>query len=386
MIVVEEIKGRKALKRFVRFQAELYEGVDAFVPPMIDAEIDCLDPAKNPAFDFCEAVFFLAYKDGILVGRAAGIINCLSNERVGKAQCRFCYLDFINDTEVSFALLDKVAAWGKSKGMKELVGPLGLTDLDYEGCLVKGFDQLCTSAELYNFPYYPKHFEDYGMRPEAYWNEYRMQMCDEVPDKHKRVAELATKRYGLRPLKFTDSKILVERYGHRIFELYNTAYSELYGFTPLTDRQIDYYIDLYLPQVRLDLIRLIVDQDDTLLAFGIACPSLSRAQQKARGKMWPLGWFYLARAMYMNPDSFWGRLLHGGTDTCDLLLIAVRPDMQGKGINALLFTELIPQFKANGYKYVESNNELESNHKVSNLWGDFDKVLHKRRCTFIKEI
>ena len=224
------------------------------------------------------------------------------------------------------------------------------------------------------------------MRPEAYWNEYRMTMVDEVPEKHRRVAEISARRYGLRALKFTDSKKLVERYGHRIFELYNKAYSEIYAFTPLTDRQIDYYIHLYLPQVRLDLIRLIVDQEDNLLAFGIACPSLSRAQQKARGKMWPLGWFYLARAMYLNPDSFWGRLLHGGTDTCDLLLIAVRPDMQGKGVNALLFTELIPQFKANGYKYVESNNELETNHKVSNLWGDFDKQLHKRRCTFIKEL
>lgn len=386
MIVIEEIKGRKALRRFVQFQAELYRGVEAFVPPMIDDELNCLDPAKNPAFDFCEAVFFLAFRGERIVGRAAGIINRHSNERVGREQCRFCYLDFIDDFEVSRALLDKVSAWGRSRGMNELVGPLGLTDLDYEGCLVRGFDQLSTSAELYNFEYYPRHFEAYGMRPDAYWNEYRMTMVDEVPEKHRRVAEIAARRYGLRALKFTDSKQLVERYGHRIFELYNEAYSEIYAFTPLTDRQIDYYIRLYLPQVRLDLIRLVVDKDDNLLAFGIACPSLSRAQQKARGKMWPLGWFYLARAMYLTPDSFWGRLLHGGTDTCDLLLIAVRPDMQGKGVNALLFTELIPQFKANGYKYVESNNELETNHKVSNLWGDFDKRLHKRRCTFIKEL
>lgn len=386
MITVEEIKGRKALKVFVQFQAELYKGVDAFVPPMITSEIDCLDPEKNPAFDFCEAVFFLAYQDGKIVGRAAGIINRLSNERVGKEQCRFCYLDFIDDLNISKALLDKVTEWGRSKGMKELVGPLGLTDLDYEGCLVEGFDQLSTTVDLYNYPYYPKHFEAYGMKPEAYWNEYHMNMCDEVPEKHKRVAEIAKRRYGLSVLKFNDAKTLVNNYGHRLFELYNLAYSQIYGFTPLTDRQIDYYIDLYLPQIRLDLIRLVVDKEDNVLAFGIACPSLSRAQQKAKGRMWPFGWFYMARTMYLTPNTFWGRLLHGGTDTCDLMLIGVRPDMQGKGVNALLFTELIPQFIANGYKYVESNNELETNHKVSNLWGDFDTHLNKRRCTFIKEI
>ena len=381
-MTIDEISGRGALRRFMQFQAELYKGVDAFVPPMIESEIDCLDPEVNPAFDFCEVVCYMARRDGRVVGRAAGIVNRLSNERVGRKQCRFCYVDFIDDEEVSRALLDRVAAWGRSKGMDELVGPLGLTDLDYEGCLVEGFDQLSTTVDLYNYPYYARHFEAYGMRRDAYWNEYHFNMCDEVPEKHRRVAELVKQRYGLRVLKFTDAKTLVKQYGHRLFELYNSSYSTLYGFTPLTDRQIDYYIKLYLPQIRLDLVRIVTDADDNLLAFGIACPSLSRAQQKARGRMWPLGWLYLAKTMYMTRTSLWGRLLGGGTDTCDLLLMGVRPDMQGKGVNALIFTELIPQMKANGYRYVESNNELETNRKISNLWGDFDVRINKRRCTF----
>ncbi len=386
MIAIEEIKGRKALKQFVLFQAQLYKGVEAFVPPLISAELDGIDPAKNPAFDFCETAFYLAYQDGRIVGRAAGIVNHHSNERLNKKQCRFCYLDFIDDMRVSHALLDKVAGWGRSKGMNELVGPLGLTDLDYEGCLIEGFDQLSTSVDLYNYPYYAKHFEAYGMKPEAYWKEYLIYMCDDVPEKYKRVAEIVKQRYGLKVLKFTSKKKLLRNYGRRVMELYNVAYSEIYGFTPLTDKQITYYINLFLPQIPLDLIRVVVDQEDNLLAFGVCCPSLSRALQKAKGKMWPFGWFYLARTMYLTPNTFWGRLLHGGTDTCNLLLVAVRPDMQGKGVNALIFSELIQQFIANGYKFVESNNELETNHKVTNLWNVFNTEVKKRRCTFIKDI
>ena len=388
-MTIQQISGRKALRRFVEFGNELYGGVDAYVPVMVASEVDLLDEAKNPAFEFCEAAFYVALRDGRMVGRAAGIINRKSNEIVGREQCRFCYVDFVDDREVSRALLDSVAAWGRSKGMVELVGPLGLTDLDWEGCLVEGFDQLATIVELYNHPYYADHFEAYGMKPEAYWNGYRMavpQSDDPVPAKHRRVAEIARRRYGLEVLKILDPKKLIGRYGKKIFHLYNEAYAPIYGATPLTDRQIDYYIDMYLPQIRLDLVRLVVDQEDNLLAFGIACPSLSRAQQKAHGRMLPLGWLHMARTMYLTRSSWLGRLLGGGTDTVDLMLIGVRPDMQGKGVNALIFVDLIEQFRQNGYKWVETNNELEENHKVQNLWNDFHPVRHKHRCTFIKGI
>ena len=384
---VVEVKGRKAMRRFVEFQQELYRGVDVYVPPMTTSELDCLDPAQNPAFEFCEAVFYMIEGKG----RIAGIINHNSNRITGRAQCRFSYFDFVDDTDVSRALLDAVAAWGRSHGMTELVGPLGLTDLDAEGCLVEGFDQLATSVEIYNYPYYARHYEAYGLKPEAYWHAFHMTMPDGKPDevlpaKHQRIADIVKQRYGLQVLCIKDAKTIVSRYGKRIFELYNAAYAELYGFSPLSDRQIDYYINLYLPQVRLDLVRLVVDSDDNLIAFGIACPSLSQAQRQAKGRMWPFGWFYLARTMYLTRNSFWGRLLHGGTDTCDLLLIAIRPDMQGKGVNALLFADLMPQFARNGYRYVESNNELETNCKVSNMWHDFIHVENKRRCTFIGKL
>lgn len=392
MLTIKPIQGRAALCKFVEFQIELYRGVDVYVPPMIQAEVDCLDPEKNPAFEFCKAAFFVAEREGRWVGRIAAIINTRSNAQIGHRQCRFCYCDFIDDLEVSRALLDRAAQWGREQGMDELVGPLGLTDLDAEGCLIEGFDQLPTSVEIYNFPYYARHFEAYGMHPEAYWNGFHMTMPDVpadedvVPQKHRRIAEIARQRYGLQVLKFTDAKLLVNKYGRRLFQLYNDAYAPLYGFTPLTDRQIDYYIGLYLPQVRLDLIRLVVDADDNLIAFGIAIPSLSRAQQRAHGKMFPFGWFHMARAMYLTHGSRWGKLLGGTTDTCDLLLVGIRPDMQGKGINALLFTDLMPQFRANGYKYVESNNELETNHKVMNMWNGFTHVCNKRRCTFLCKI
>lgn len=392
MLHIEQIHGRTALRHFIQFAIELYRGVDAYVPPMIGGEVDTLDPAQNPAFDFCEAVYFIVRADdersrlsphqGIL-GRIAAIINCKSNELLGKKQCRFCYCDFIDDLEVSRALLDRAAEWARSQGMDELVGPLGLTDLDSEGCLIEGFDQLATWVEIYNHPYYARHFEAYGMHPEAYWFEYRMPVPEQAySPKHWKVADIVRQRYGLRLLKFTDSRKLVREFGHKIFELYNQAYAPIYGFCPITPRQTDYYIKQFLPQLRLDMISLVVDRDDNLIAFGIACPSLSRAQQRARGRMWPIGWFYLARAMYLRRNSWLGRLLHGGTDTVDLLLIGVRPDWQGRGVNALLFTDLIERFVANGYSYVETNNELETNHKVRNLWSDFNPVRNKRRCTF----
>jgi GNAT superfamily N-acetyltransferase len=284
-------------------------------------------------------------------------------------------VDFIDDPAVSRALLDAVAEWGHAAGMNELVGPLGFTDLDYEGCLIEGFDRLSTSSTIYNYPYYRHHFEQYGLTQDAIWNEYLMQLPDAVPEKHLRVAELVAKRYHLQVIKPTNRVRLVRRYGRKIFELLNQAYEPLYGFCSLTDKQIRYYIAQYLPFIRLDCVRIVVDQEDQVVAFGITCPSLSRAQQKARGRLFPMGWYYLLHALYGH-----------GTDIWDLYLVGVRPDYQGKGVNALLFTDLIPQAIANGYRWVESNPELDTNHKVQEQWQYFSPERHKRRCTFKKEL
>lgn len=385
-IRIEPVIDKKALRRFVQFQLDLYRGNAYFVPPMFDSELETFDPQKNPAYECCDVVLFLAYRDDKVEGRIAGIINNRYNAQHNEHQCRFGWCDFVDDREVSHALLHAVEEWGRGKGMTTFVGPLGMTDMDFEGCMVEGFDQLATFIGGYHHPYYRQHYEAYGMERDAIWNEYRMSVPQEVPEKHRRVAEIVQKRYGLRALKITDPKVIVPRYGHRIFELLNEAYAPLYGVSELSERQIDYYIGVFLPQIRLDLIRLIVDNDDNLIAFGIACPSLSEAQQKAHGRMFPFGWWHLARTMYLTSTSWLGRLLHGGTDTVDLMLIAVRPEMQGKGVNALLFTELIPQFQANGYRYVESTHELDTNNKVQNLWSEFDPVRHKRYFTFKKTI
>lgn len=367
-----EVHGRKGLRRFVRFAIRLYRANECYVPPLVDAEVDSLDARCNPAFDFCEAAYWMALRGGREVGRIAAFVNRRFNAKYGVRECRFCFIDFVDDEAVSRALLDAARRWGQARGMTTLVGPLGLTDLDYEGCLIEGFDWPATIATIYNYPYYVRHFEAYGMRRDAVWNEYRMRIPDAVPERYQRIARLAADRYGLRVFTERNARVMVRRWGRKIFELLNCCYAPLYGFTELTDRQIDYYIRLYLPHIRLDCIRLVADAEDRLVAFGITCPSLSRAQQRAGGSLWPLGWWHMLRALHTR----------GGTDTWDLYLVGVHPDFQGKGVNALLFAELIPQARRNGYVWCESNPELETNLRVQSQWQYFERTLHKRRATF----
>lgn len=372
MIEIRRIEGRKSLSRFVQFAIDLYRGNEYYVPPIISMEVDTFDATKNPALQFCDAVFFMAYRDGRPVGRIAGFINRRANEKYRTHICRFCWADFIDDMEVSRALLDAVIAWGKSLAMDQIVGPLGPTDIDNEGCLVEGFDQLPTTANCYNAPYYRAHYEAYGLVQDATWFEYRMEVPDAVPERHLRMAEMVKRRYGLRVFADTDAKHIARHWGHKLFHLMNEAYAQIYGFTELTEEQIDYYVNLYLPQVPLRLVRLVADENDNLIAFGISIPSLSRAQQKANGHLFPFGWIHMLNAMYRR----------GGTDTVDLLLMAVRPDYQGKGVNALLFAELIPEFIRWGFKHVETNAELTTNKQVQNQWTEFNPLHHKTRCTF----
>lgn len=375
MIELKKLSTRKELRQFVLFAIDLYRENSFYVPPLINSEIDTFDATVNPAYDFCEAVFYMAYKDGRPVGRIAGIINHKLNEQQRVLQCRFGWVDFIDDYEVSRALLDTICEWGRNKGMNILVGPLGFTDLDYEGCLIKGHDKLATIATIYNYPYYREHFEHYGMHQDALWNEYLMQLPKAVPDKHLRVANMVKQRFGLKVVRPSNRWRLVKKYGRSIFDLLNKCYAPLYGFCPLSKKQIDYYISVYLPFIRLDCIRLIVDQADNVVCFGITCPSLSKAQQKAHGNLFPFGWWHMFKAMYLR-----------GTDVWDLYLVGVHPDYQGKGVNALLFTELIPQAIANGYHWAESNPELATNNKVQEQWAYFNPTCHKQRCSFIKEI
>lgn len=365
---------KSELRRFVEFGIDLYKDNPYFVPPLVMDDVNTLLPDKNPAFDFCEAQSFMAWRDGKPVGRITGIINRVVNERTGTNTVRFGFIDFIDDAEVSDALLNAVEDWGRSRGMTEIVGPMGFTDLDHEGMLTDGFDQIGTMATIYNYPYYPKHLERRGMVKDATWVEYRITIPDEIPDRIARVARIVEQRLKLRVASFRSIRELVAKYGRPLFELINEAYDKLYGYSPLTDRQITHYIDQYLPMLKLREICVIVDENDRLVGVGVSIPSFSRALQKGRGRLFPLGWWHLLRTFF------------GKNDVVDLLLVAVRPEYQSKGVNALLFTYLIPSFRAAGYKEAESNPELEDNSNVQNQWQYFEHRQHRRRSVFRKTI
>ena len=373
-IEIRKIDTKCGLKKFVKWGIDLYKGNECFVPPLVMDDVNTLDPHNNPAFDFCESIYFMAYDDGKPVGRIAGIINNVVNEKTGKKTLRFGWVDFIDDPRVSEALFRAVEVWGRSKGMEEIVGPLGFSDMDPEGMLVEGFGQEGTMATIYNYPYYPKHLEAMGFEKEADWVEFRMTVPDGIPERYQRISDIIKRKYELSTPKYTSAKKLVKDYGQEIFQLINEAYSELYGYSPLTPRQINRYISMYIPVLRLDNISLIVDKDKKLIGVGIAMPSMSKALIKCRGRMFPFGWIHLLKA------------LRGQNDVVDLLLVAVKPEYQSKGVNSLLFTDLIPCFIKNGYKFAESNPELELNQKVQSQWGYFETRQHKRRRAFRKSL
>lgn len=375
MVEIRQINPtRSNLKKFVEFQIKLYEGNPYFIPPLVSDEIATLDSKVNPAFDHCESAYFMAYRDGKPVGRIAAMINKQVNEKENSRQARFGFVDFIDDAEVSKALFDTAEQWAKEKGMDNIVGPLGFTDLDNEGMLINGFEELGTMATIYNYPYYPQHIERLGYEKEVDWHEFLIEVPEQIPDKHKRIAEIVKKKFNLRVVKFTSRKALKEQYGQALFELINEAYDNLYGYSRLTKRQIDYYIKIYLGMLNLDLVTLIVDGDDQLVGVGISIQSMSRALQKSKGKMFPFGWWHLLKG------------LKGKNDRVDLLLVAVKPQYMGKGVNALLFTDLIPAYNKYGFKWAESNPELESNAAVQNQWEAFSYRQHRNRRAFIKKL
>lgn len=374
-VEIREITPTKSnLKKYTKFGIDLYKDNAYYVPPLIMDDVETLSPDKNPAFDYCKAKSWMAYRDGKPVGRITGIINTVVNERTGSRDLRFGFLDFIDDEEVVDALFDALAQWGRSQGLTSMVGPMGFSDMDHEGMLTEGFDELGTMATIYNYPYYPRHMERMGFHKDAEWVEYRMTVPDKIPEKMLRVAEIVKKKYGVRTIKYTSAKKIKEEYGVALFELINEAYDQLYGYSPLSQKQIEYYIDIYLPILRLENVCLIVDSDDKLIGVGISIPSMSRALQKGRGRLFPTGWLHLLKAMYMH------------NDVVDLLLVAVKPEYQSKGVNALLFADLLPVYIKNGYRWAESNPELADNENVQLQWQYFERRQHRRRAAFRKDI
>ncbi len=369
---IQEVSNNSSLKKFVAFPYSLYAGHKYWVPPMRLDELRTLRKDKNPAFEFCEAKYWLAWKDNRVAGRIAGIINHKFNQKVGKNYLRFGWIDFIDDEEVTRALFTALELWGQERNMRFSHGPLGFTDMDYEGMLVEGFEELGTLATIYNYPYYPSHLEKLGYRKDTDWLEYDLIPPQQIPEKISRIAEGIAERYHLRLLKVKKAKEILP-YAHQIFEVLNSAYDQLYGFVPLTERQIDYYVKQYFGFIIPEYVPVVLNRDDKVVAFGITMPSMSRALQKSKGKLFPFGIIHLLKAMKNNPNV-------------DLYLTAVRPDMQNKGVNAMLINEMNKIYVKNKISHVESNPELEENQKIQAQWRLISYRQHKRRRCYIKEI
>lgn len=374
-ISVIPVTTKREMKQFICFNYKLYKDSPYAVPELYNDVRDTLDPKKNAAFEFCEAQPFIALRGGEVVGRIVAIINHKANTAWNKKAVRFGWVDFIDDAEVADALFATVEQWGRERGMTEVHGPLGFTDFDPEGMLIEGFDRIGTMATIYNYPYYPVHMERMGYAKDADWVEYLLTAPEALPEKHARITRIVKEKYGLHVVKYTSHSKLARERGMAIFELLNEAYAHLYGYSALSEKQIQQYINSYLPLLDLRLVPLIVDQDDNLIGFGILLPSLAEAFQKARGYMFPFGWWHLIKALK------WNR-----TQTTEMLLVAVKPEYQGKGAVALIFDDIIPVHHQLGYKWSESNPELETNTKVQAQWDYFERENHKRRRAYVKQL
>lgn len=374
-VQIKKVETNKDLRTFSKFANKLYKGSAFYVPTMPVDERNTLDKKKNAAFEFCDADYFLAYKDGELVGRVAAILNPKANMAWKTKQVRFGWIDFIDDYEVSEALINQVIAWGRERGMEHIAGPLGFTDFDPEGMLVEGFDRLGTMAMLYNHPYYMVHMERLGMVKEVDWLEFRITIPEVLPDKFVKMSEIVKQRYNLKVRKLTHRDIKRENYGQKFFNLINECYCNLYGYSLLSEKQIDQYVKFYLSVLDLRMASFVENEQGELIAAGVAMPSLSEALQKCGGNLFPTGWWHLVKNMYIRKP-----------DTLDLLLVGVRPDYQSKGVNAMIFTDLFQVYKDMGFKYAETSAELETNVKIQQMFGIFEPEQHKRRRIYTKEI
>lgn len=378
--IISSVKTHHELKEFVRFNYELYKDNPYAVPDFLEDTLDTFNKKKNPAFRFCEAEWFLARRGGKIVGRVCAIINRKANEQWGQKTVRFGWIDFIDDREVSKALLQAVEDYGKSKGMDNVVGPLGFTDMDPEGMLTWGFDQLGTMPTIYNYPYYPEHIEALGgYEVDNKYVEYKLIVPDTVPEKYAKIAAMIEKRYNLHVRKLTKKDVFQGGYGQKIFELINATYKDLYGYSELSQKQIDQLIHSYLSFLDFNLITCIEDWSEPehkMVGIGITIPSLAKALQKCRrGRLFPFGWWHVLRAIKMHK-----------TKIVDLLLVGVLPEYRAKGANALLFADLIPRYQAYGIEWGETQVEMEANAGVQGQWGVLNPILHKRRNCYKKII
>lgn len=369
-IELREATSLQDIKKFVRFPFSLYRNNEFWIPSMIKGDIDNLRSDKNPAFDHCEARYLLAYSNGEIVGRIAGIINHRFIEKWNRKYARFCWFDFTDDLEVSGALIRDIEQWAQSKGMEGITGPMGFTTFEQLGILIHGFDEMPTFSSTYNYPYYPEHLEKHGYGKDVDYIEFEIASPEAIPEKAVRIGEIALKRLNLKVLRVKSKKELLP-YARQVFDVINAAYEPLFGFVPLTEKQTDLFVKKYFSFVLPEFTTIVLDKDDRVVGFQISMPSLSRAFQKARGRLFPFGFWHLTRAL-KKPDRV------------DVLLVGILPEYQGKGVNALFMIDMTNACLEKGIKWAESNSELEENIKVQSFWRYFDSRQHKRKRVFKK--
>lgn len=380
-VTVSQVTSKKDMRTFVRFNYELYKDCPYAVPNFLSDTLETLDACSNPAFRFCEAAFFLARREGHIVGRVAAIINRRANERWNKQEVRFGWIDFIDDLDVSRVLLDAVEQWGRERGMNRMVGPLGFTDLDPEGMLTEGFDQLSTLYTIYNYPYYPQHLAKLGFEREIGWVEHKVFIPKGEHEannaKYFRVAQIAQQRYGFRLRHFRSKKeIRKGGYIQKVLGVINRAYANLYGYSELDEQQMQWYADRFLPMLDRRFLSVVENSEGEIIGAGLCMPSLSRAVQKAKAKFFPFGWWHIAYELWLKPRH----------QIIDMLLVGVLPEYQDKGANALFFADMIPRSISCGYEWAESNPQLEDNIAIQMQLKNLDSCVHKRRAAFFKEI
>lgn len=368
---IREVKSLPELKTFIRFPLTLYKDNPYYVPSLFEDEMNTLRADKNPAFTDAKARYWMAYRDGEIVGRVAALHVPKHEMKWGDKYLRFGWLDFVDDPDVAKALLAKVEEWASEMGLKGVHGPLGFTDLDREGMLIDGFDKVATLATYYNYPYYQKRVEDLGYEKDVDWVEYLITLTDRNMEKIEKTAELVAKRNNLH--MFKGSKSDLRKIAPQIFDVLEEAYRHLYGTVPLTREQVDYYINAYFGFAITDLIPVVMDENERAVAFGITFPSFSKALQKSKGDLFPFGFIHFLNAMSKN-------------DLADLYLVGVRDEYLGKGVNSMVMVQIYKGFLKRGIKYVESNPNLEENNHVQTMWKYFDSVQHKRRRCFVKHL
>ena len=380
-VTISKVGTAKELRTFVRFNYKLYKDSPYAVPDLLEDTLDTLDSSSNPAFRFCEAEYFLARKEGRIVGRVAAIINSRANERWNRKEVRFGWIDFIDDLEVSKALLETVENWGKERGMTSIVGPLGFTDLDPEGMLLEGFDQLSTLCTIYNYPYYPQHLAQLGFEKETGWVERKVFIPKGEHEannaKYFRIAQVAEERYGFHLRNFRNKKeIRKGGYVEKMLGVINKAYVDLYGYSELDEEQMRWYADRFLQMLDHNYLSAVENKEGEIIGVGVCMPSLSRAVQKAKGKLFPFGWWYLAKELWLKKNH----------QILDMLLIGVLPEYQEKGANALFFAKMIPFGIEHGFEWAETHPQLEDNMAGQMQWKNLDCCIHKRRAVFVKEL